>query len=101
MSRFQGWTSFRRACSEDLLEMLAAQGKAVLYISHVLETVEQVCNRVIVIAKGRLLADAAPQDLKALKGLPSLESVFVQLVEQQDTRGAAERIVEVMRTAHG
>jgi ABC-2 type transport system ATP-binding protein len=86
---------------KDLLEMLAAQGKAVLYISHVLETVEQVCNRVIVIAKGRVLADAAPQELKALKGLPSLESAFSQLVEQQDTRAAAERIVEVMRSAHG
>src|SRR5580692_4781115 len=43
---------------KDLLELLAAQGKAILYISHVLEVVEQVCNRVIVIAKGRILADA-------------------------------------------
>lgn len=86
---------------KDLLEMLAAQGKAVLYISHVLETVEQVCDRVIVIAKGRVLADAAPEELKSLKGLPSLESVFAQLVEQQDTRVVAERIVEVMRIAHG
>ena len=86
---------------KDLLEMLAAQGKAVLYISHVLETVEQVCNRVIVIGKGRVLADSPPDELKALKGLPSLESVFAQLVEQQDTRVAAERIVEVMRIAHG
>jgi len=84
---------------KDLLEMLAEQGKGVLYISHVLETVEQVCNRVIVIAKGRLLADAAPEELKLLKGLPSLESVFSQLVEQQDTRGAARRVVEVMRIA--
>jgi ABC-2 type transport system ATP-binding protein len=86
---------------KDLLEMLAAQGKAVLYISHVLETVEQVCNRVIVIGKGRVLADASPEELKSLKGLPSLESVFAQLVEQQDTRQSAERIVEVMRVAHG
>ncbi len=38
---------------KDLLELLAAEGKAILYISHVLEVVEQVCNRVIVIAKGR------------------------------------------------
>ena len=44
---------------KDLLELLAAQGKAMLYISHVLEVVEQVCNRVIVIAKGRILADCA------------------------------------------
>jgi ABC-2 type transport system ATP-binding protein len=86
---------------KDLMEILAKQGKSVLYISHVLETVEQVCNRVIVIAKGRVLADASPAELKSLKGLPSLESVFAQLVEQQDTRAAAEQIVEVMQIAHG
>src|SRR5664279_3823084 len=81
---------------KDLLEMLAKNGKAVLYISHVLETVEQVCDRVIVIAKGHVLADAAPSELKTLMSLPNLESVFAQLVEQQDTRVVAERIVEVM-----
>ncbi len=85
---------------KDLLEMLAKEGKAVLYISHVLETVEQVCDRVIVIAKGHVLADAAPSELKSLMSLPDLESVFAQLVEQQDTRVVAERIVEVMQIAH-
>ena len=85
---------------KDLLEMLAAQGKAVLYISHVLETVEQVCNRVIVIAGGRVLADAPPSELTTLMSLPNLESVFAQLVQQQDTRATAERIVEIMRIAH-
>jgi len=85
---------------KDLLEMLAAQGKAVLYISHVLEIVEQVCNRVIVIAKGRVLADAAPGDLTRLMSLPNLESVFAQLVQQPDTRSVAREIVEAMRDAH-
>src|SRR5664279_6111391 len=54
---------------KDLLELLAAEGKAILYISHVLEVVEQVCNRVIVIAKGRMLADAPPADLAKLMSL--------------------------------
>jgi ABC-2 type transport system ATP-binding protein len=85
---------------KDLLEMLAGQGKAVLYISHVLETVEQVCNRVIVIAGGKVLADAPPSELATLMSLPNLESVFAQLVQQQDTRVAAERIVEIMQIAH-
>jgi ABC-2 type transport system ATP-binding protein len=85
---------------KDLLEMLAARGKAVLYISHVLETVEQVCNRVIVIAGGKVLADAPPSELTTLMSLPNLESVFAQLVQQQDTRAAAERIVEIMQIAH-
>jgi ABC-2 type transport system ATP-binding protein len=85
---------------KDLLEMLAAQGKAILYISHVLEVVEQVCNRVIVIAKGRILVDAPPSELTKLMSLPTLESVFAQLVQQQDTRSLAREIVEVMQIAH-
>ena len=85
---------------KDLLELLAAQGKAILYISHVLEVVEQVCNRVIVIAKGRILADARPTDLANLMNLPNLESVFAQLVQQQDTRSIAEQMVEVMHSGH-
>jgi len=80
-----------------LLELLAAEGKAVIYISHVLEVVEQVCNRVIVIAKGRILADAHPGDLTKLMSLPNLESVFTQLVQQQDTRTLAQQMVEVMQ----
>jgi ABC-2 type transport system ATP-binding protein len=86
---------------KDLLQMLAAQGKAVLYISHVLETVEQVCSRVIVIAKGRILADAPPAELKKLMSLPDLESAFAQLVQQRETRTIAAQIVEVMQIAHG
>jgi ABC-2 type transport system ATP-binding protein len=85
---------------KDLLQVLAAEGKAVLYISHVLETVEQVCDRVIVIAKGKVLADARPAELTELMSLPNLESVFTQLVEQQDTRSAARQIVEVMKIRH-
>lgn len=85
---------------KDLLEMLAAEGKAILYISHVLEVVEQICNRVIVIAKGKILADAAPSQLTNLMSLPNLESVFAQLVQQQDTRAVAQEIVNVMQVAH-
>jgi ABC-2 type transport system ATP-binding protein len=85
---------------KDLLEMLAAQGKAILYISHVLEVVEQICQRVIVIAKGKILADAPPAELTRLMSLPNLESVFAQLVQQQDTTVVARQIVEVMQTTH-
>lgn len=85
---------------KDLLELLAAQGKAVLYISHVMEVVEQVCNRVVVIAKGRILADAPPTELAQLMSLPNLERVFAQLIQQQDTAAIARQIVEVMRIGH-
>jgi ABC-2 type transport system ATP-binding protein len=85
---------------KDLLELLAAQGKAILYISHVLEVVEQICNRVIVIAKGKVLADASPGELTKLMHSPNLESAFAHLVRQQDTRLLAREIVEVIRIDH-
>jgi ABC-2 type transport system ATP-binding protein len=84
----------------DLLRELAAAGKAVLYISHVLEIVEQLCDRVIVIAQGKIVADAPPGELTRLMELPTLEKVFAQLVRQQDTQAAARSMVEVMRSVH-
>jgi ABC-2 type transport system ATP-binding protein len=81
---------------KDLLQELAAQGKGILYISHVLEVVEVVCDRVIVIAKGRILADAPPSELKESLALANLESVFAQLVRQEDTRSVAREMVDVM-----
>ncbi len=85
---------------KDLLQELSAQGKAILYISHVLEVVEQLCNRVIVIAKGKILADAPPSELTKLMELANLESVFAQLVAQQDTKVLARELVEVMKIAN-
>ncbi|MEO6805918.1 MAG: ABC transporter ATP-binding protein [Edaphobacter sp.] len=85
---------------KDLLQQLAAQGKAILYISHVLEVVEIVCHRVIVIAKGRILADAPPSELKASLALADLESVFAQLVQQRDTQSVAQELVEIMGVRH-
>jgi ABC-2 type transport system ATP-binding protein len=85
---------------KDLLIALAAQGKAILYISHVLEVVEQVCDRVIVIAKGKILADAPPSELKTSLQLANLESVFAQLVQQQDTISTARELVDIMAVTH-
>jgi len=85
---------------KDLLQALAAEGKVILYISHVLETVEQVCQRVVVIAKGRILADAPPSHLAKLMRLPNLEGVFAQLIQQEDTAALAANLVDVMKVSH-
>ena len=86
---------------KDLLVLLAREGKAILYISHVLEVVERVCDRVIVLAKGKVVADAAPSELTRLMELPTLESVFAQLVQQTNTEQVAQEMVSVMKVRHG
>jgi ABC-2 type transport system ATP-binding protein len=85
---------------KDLLKALAAEGKAILYISHVLETVEQVCHRVVVISKGRILADSAPSELAKLMRLSNLEGVFAQLVQQEDTTVLASQLIQIMKVGH-
>jgi ABC-2 type transport system ATP-binding protein len=85
---------------KDLLQALSSEGKAILYISHVLEVVEQVCDRVIVIAGGSILANAAPSELTQLMHLPNLESVFAQLVQQQNTAAMARELVNIMGMSH-
>jgi ABC-2 type transport system ATP-binding protein len=82
---------------KDLLQELAKEGKAILYISHVLEVVEKVCDRVIVLSKGKILADAPPSELTSLMKLSSLENVFAQLVRQQDTQSIARELVGAIR----
>ena len=95
-----GLDVFSARLFKDLLEALRAQGKAILYISHVLEVVELVCDRVIVIAKGKILADAPPSELKTSLRMANLESVFAQLVQQQDTQSIARELVETMGVHH-
>jgi ABC-2 type transport system ATP-binding protein len=85
---------------KDLLLELTAASKAVLYISHVLEVVEQVCSRVIVLGQGKILADASPAELIGLMEMKNLETVFARLVEQEDTRSVAHELVEVMKVRH-
>ena len=76
-----------------LLQELAAKGKTILYISHVLEVVERVCAKVVIIYKGRIVAEDSVEKLRGLMQAPSLEEIFSQLVEQRDLQAVARDIV--------
>lgn len=82
---------------KDLLRELAANGKAILYISHVLEIVEQLCSRVLVLSKGRIVADAPPAELLRKMQMGNLENAFYQLAQEQDTSSLARELVSVMQ----
>src|ERR1035441_4176470 len=69
----------------DLIRQLAARGKVVLFSSHEMETVERVCSRIVILHKGRVVADDSIEQLRALMSLPTLEEIFSQLAIEQDT----------------
>jgi len=79
-----------------LLNELAARGRMILYISHVLEVVEKLCSRVVIIYQGRIRANDSVENLRRLMDVPSLEEIFSQLVETRDLGSVARDIVSVI-----
>ncbi|HAH11461.1 MAG TPA: multidrug ABC transporter ATP-binding protein, partial [Alphaproteobacteria bacterium] len=66
-----------------------APGKAIVISTHILEEVEAVCTRAVIIDKGRIVADDTPQALLERAGTGKLDDVFRALTTpgRQDFRG--------------
>ena len=79
-----------------LVIALARRGKAVLYSSHVLESVEKACDRVVVIHRGSVVANDTVEALQRLMSRGSLEEVFSQLVLRVDPEHTAADIADVV-----
>ena len=82
----------------NLVERLARDDKIILYSSHVLEVVEKICSKVIILHKGSVVANDSVERLRHLMSLPSLEDIFAQLVVQEDTDRIANGIVDVIKS---
>lgn len=81
-----------------LLQGLAEQGKTILYSSHVLDVMEKVCARVLILRKGRVVADDSIDALRERTEQPSLEGIFTQLTADGSAQDLAERILDCMQS---
>ncbi|MGH8180661.1 MAG: ATP-binding cassette domain-containing protein [Steroidobacteraceae bacterium] len=63
-----------------LLRQLREQGHCILFSSHVMQEIAALCDEVIVIAHGRVVAQGTPAELRGRAGTESLEEAFVRLV---------------------
>jgi ABC-2 type transport system ATP-binding protein len=79
-----------------LIQELAARGKVVLFSSHELDTVERVCSRVVILHRGKIVADDSIARLRSLMELPTLEAIFSQLAVEQDTSSMAREIADLI-----
>jgi sodium transport system ATP-binding protein len=62
------------------LKRLKSEGRCVLFSSHIMQEVAALCDRIVVIAKGRVVADETPDALRAQTGAANLEDAFVKLI---------------------
>lgn len=67
-----------------LIRNLADDGKTVFYCSHILDVVENLCERVVIIDKGKVVADGSVKELKEMTKRSSLEEVFSELTHAED-----------------
>jgi ABC-2 type transport system ATP-binding protein len=79
-----------------LIQELAARGKAVLFSSHELETVERICSRIVILHRGQIVADDSIEHLRTLMSLPTLEEIFSQLAVEQDSVSMARQIADLI-----
>ena len=64
----------------DFLRQLKSEGRCVLFSSHIMQEVGALCDRIVVIARGRVVADAAPDALREQAGTSNLEDAFVKVI---------------------
>jgi len=79
-----------------LIQELAARGKVVLFSSHELETVERVCSHVVILHRGKIVADDSIERLRTLMSLPTLEEIFSQLAIDQNTAAISREIADLI-----
>jgi ABC-2 type transport system ATP-binding protein len=81
-----------------LIQTLAHEGKTIVYSSHILDVVERVCDRVIIIDKGKLLVDGVPDELVAAHHAGSLERLFTDLTGGAELERRAQDFAKTFRS---
>ena len=81
---------------KELMRSLAAQGRTIFFCSHVLEVVERVCSRIIIINGGRAIADGTPAGIASQAGARSLEEAFISLTGTRDTAQVTQELLNAL-----
>jgi sodium transport system ATP-binding protein len=66
------------------LQQLRAEGRCVVFSSHIMQEVAALCDRIVIIAKGHVVAQGAPEELRALTGESNLEEAFVKAIGSEE-----------------
>jgi ABC-2 type transport system ATP-binding protein len=72
----------------DLIYEMSDTGHTIFVSTHYMDEAEY-CHRLALMYRGRVIALGAPAGLKREAALPSMEEVFVRLIETEEERGAA------------
>ncbi len=81
---------------KEVIHQLAERGRSIFYCSHVMDVVERVCHRIVIINKGRIVADGTFEDLQQMAEAGSLEHIFTRLTSDESQEQVASAFVDVL-----
>ncbi|MGN7479343.1 ABC transporter ATP-binding protein [Solibacillus silvestris] len=82
---------------KEVLAQLAAQGKTIFYSSHLMDVVEKISSRIILLNDGKVVADGTFAQLQADNATGSLEGIFNQLTGFDNYKEIGEQFVSVVQ----
>ena len=81
---------------KELLKKLASQGKTILFCSHILEVVERICTRIVIIDKGRMVTEGTAEAIRHSSGAATLEEAFSRLTGVRDAGLVSSEFLEAL-----
>jgi ABC-2 type transport system ATP-binding protein len=84
------------AVVKELLKKLASQGRTILFCSHILEVVERICTRIVIINGGRQIASGTADEIRAQTGTATLEDAFSRLTGVRDVGETASELLSAL-----
>jgi len=81
-----------------VIAQLAAQGKAIVFCSPVLELVEKVCSHLLILRRGAVVAHGTIEEIRSGTLMPELEDTFLHLTEQVDADKVAGSILAAINS---
>lgn len=81
---------------KDMISKLAESGKTIFYCSHIMDIVEKISDRIILINDGQVIADGTFEDLKQMQGENSLEKIFTNLTSNISLNELSDKFINVL-----
>ena len=74
---------------KEVLKQMAGQGRTILFCSHILDVVERMCTRIVIINAGRQIANGTAEEIRQSTGTATLERAFSHLTGIRDVARVA------------
>jgi ABC-2 type transport system ATP-binding protein len=82
---------------KDLIGKLAKDGKTIFYCSHMMDVVEKVSDKIVLINEGTVIANGTFEELQQQQGNTSLESIFSALTSKENLTDAADKLMAAFK----